>query len=205
MEFKRESPTGRLVAIEPNVGRPTGRSTLAEASQVELHAALCRDVLVLSMARLPEQSDGVKWIHLLGDFQSTFHHLRRGELDLRDWLESVRGRKVHAVFRLGIPYLSSIPWVLASGSPSGKGLGGFRSSSRRGGLDGSLPDSDRFRSGSLSDEIGRRRVPMANLSTVSSDGFVRDTVDMCDPLLEIAGEPHCLTVIEHASQAHGAR
>ena len=36
LEMKRDARTGRLAIIEPNVGRPTGRSAIAEAGGVEL-------------------------------------------------------------------------------------------------------------------------------------------------------------------------
>jgi predicted ATP-grasp superfamily ATP-dependent carboligase len=36
LEMKRDTRTGRHVIIEPNIGRPTGRSALAEAGGVEL-------------------------------------------------------------------------------------------------------------------------------------------------------------------------
>src|SRR5574341_1720855 len=36
VEMKLDQQTGELVLIEPNVGRPTGRSAMAEANGVEL-------------------------------------------------------------------------------------------------------------------------------------------------------------------------
>ncbi len=42
LEMKRDVRTGRLMIIEPNVGRPTGRSAIAEAGGVELvYTAYC--------------------------------------------------------------------------------------------------------------------------------------------------------------------
>jgi D-aspartate ligase len=118
LEFKRESGTGRLVAIEPNVGRPTGRSTLAEASGVELHTALYRDALGIPTPPMTGQSDGVKWMHLLRDVQSALHYLRRRELSLRDWFRSVRGRKVHAILSIRDP----MPFVYSVGRAFGVAL-----------------------------------------------------------------------------------
>ena len=40
----------------------------------------------------------VKWIHFRRDFQSAVYYWRRGELTLKDWWNSIRGRKAKALF-----------------------------------------------------------------------------------------------------------
>jgi D-aspartate ligase len=98
LEVKRDARTGRHLVVEPNVGRPTGRSAIAEAGGVELLYAKYCDVLGLPLpAGLEQRYLGAKWIDDRRDLQSALHYWRRGELTLGDWRTSLRGRKVHAV------------------------------------------------------------------------------------------------------------
>ncbi|MDZ7267820.1 MAG: carboxylate--amine ligase [candidate division KSB1 bacterium] len=111
VEMKQEARTGRHYLIEPNIGRPTGRSAIAEAGGVELlYTAYC-DMLGRPLpAQRTQTYRGVKWIYLRRDVQSAFHYWRRGELTLRDWWRSVRGPKGYAVFswRDPLPFLSDL-------------------------------------------------------------------------------------------------
>jgi predicted ATP-grasp superfamily ATP-dependent carboligase len=95
--MKRDERTDRLLITEPNIGRPTGMSALAEAAGVELLATMYRDTLGLPLPEQRTQSyRGVKWMHVRRDAQSAFHYWRVGELSLRDWYRSVRGKKTYA-------------------------------------------------------------------------------------------------------------
>ena len=64
VEMKLDRKTGELVLIEPNVGRPTGRSAMAEASGVELLYSMYCD---LTGQPLPDgvtrDSEPLKWIY----------------------------------------------------------------------------------------------------------------------------------------------
>lgn len=98
LEMKRDSVSGRLVAIEPNVGRPTGRSASAEAAGVELHLTMYLDAVGAPIPPTATQSPSpIKWIHLLRDLQSAVYYMRRGELSVLEWIRSLRGKKVYAV------------------------------------------------------------------------------------------------------------
>ncbi len=99
LEMKRDARTGRHYVIEPNVGRPTGRSAIAEAGGVELlHTMYCDAV----GRRLPEARAqrfvGARWIYWRHDLQAALVAWQRGELRLRGWARSWRGRKAEAVF-----------------------------------------------------------------------------------------------------------
>jgi len=101
LEVKQDAEDGKYYIIEPNIGRPTGRSALAEASGVELlYSMYCE----LTGAPLPEnrtQDDStIKWIYFRRDLQSAVKYWRNGELTLRQWCQSLRGRKVDALFHL---------------------------------------------------------------------------------------------------------
>lgn len=99
LEIKKDTSTGDFFIIEPNIGRPTGRSAIAEAGGVEmLHTMYC-DILGLPLPEhRTQQYRGTKWIDLRHDFQSAFRYWRRGELTLWQWGRSWWGRKAHTLF-----------------------------------------------------------------------------------------------------------
>ncbi len=98
VEMKQDARSGRHLVIEPNIGRPTGRSAIAEAGGVELlYTAYCDMVgLPLPSARR-QRFVGTKWIDDRRDLQSALHAMRRGTLTPAGWVRSVRGPKAHAV------------------------------------------------------------------------------------------------------------
>jgi predicted ATP-grasp superfamily ATP-dependent carboligase len=99
LEVKRDERTDKYYVIEPNVGRPTGRGTIAEAGGVELLYTMYCDALGKPLPENREQQyTGVKWIYLRRDIQSAYYYWRRGLLSLKDWWHSVRGRKAYAIF-----------------------------------------------------------------------------------------------------------
>lgn len=105
LEMKRDARTGRFFVIEPNVGRPTGRSALAEAGGVELLQTMYCDALGLSVpAERTQRYLGTKWLDIRHDVQSAFYYWRAGKLTLRQLIQSWRGRKAHAVFSWRDPY-----------------------------------------------------------------------------------------------------
>ena len=104
VEMKRDERTGKHYIIEPNVGRPTGRSAIAEAGGVELLYAMYCDVVGLPMPDgLEQKYTGVKWIYLRRDLQSAAYYWRRGDLSLRKWWNSLRGQKAFALFSWSDP------------------------------------------------------------------------------------------------------
>ena len=99
VEMKRDARTGKHYIIEPNIGRPTGRSAIAEGGNVELLYAMYCDVTGRPLPTNVRQTyQGVKWIYWRRDLQSALYYWRRGDLTLRQWWQSWRGRKVYAVF-----------------------------------------------------------------------------------------------------------
>jgi D-aspartate ligase len=108
LEMKRDARTGQFLIVEPNVGRPTGRSAGAEAAGVALLYTMYCDVLGLPLPSNREQPyRGGKWIHFRSDLQSALYHWRRGELGLWEWLRSWRGVSADALFswRDPVPFL----------------------------------------------------------------------------------------------------
>ncbi len=104
LEVKRDRRTGEHYAIEANVGRPTGRSAIAEAGGVELLYTMYCHTLGLPLPNgLVQRYGGAKWIYWRQDVRSAFYYWRRGELTLREWARSWRGKKVCAVFSWSDP------------------------------------------------------------------------------------------------------
>ena len=99
VEMKQDSRTGKHYIVEPNIGRPTGRSAIAEAGGVELIYSMYCDALDLPLPAHREQKYGnTRWIYFGRDFLSALHEYRNNELTLGGWLRSLRGIKVDAIF-----------------------------------------------------------------------------------------------------------
>jgi predicted ATP-grasp superfamily ATP-dependent carboligase len=99
VEMKRDQQTGRHYIIEPNIGRPTGRSAIAEFSGVELVYTMYCDLAGLPLPHNRQQMyRGTKWIYLRRDLQSAFYYWRKGKLSIPAWIKSVWGVRQDAVF-----------------------------------------------------------------------------------------------------------
>lgn len=104
LEMKCDSRTGKYFIIEPNIGRPTSKSALAEAGGVELVYTMYCDALGWDIpVNRFQKYDNVKWAFFRRDLQSAFFYWRRGELSLLDWLKSLRRIKVDAMFSWNDP------------------------------------------------------------------------------------------------------
>lgn len=124
VELKRDVRTGRALIIEPNVGRPTGRSAIAEAGGVELLLAMYRDALGLPLPDgLTQRYQGVKWIHVARDVPSAWYYWRQGELTPGQWRQSLRGPKTDAVWSASDPR----PFLAQVGRDVREGTRGARS------------------------------------------------------------------------------
>ncbi|HEX6248367.1 MAG TPA: hypothetical protein VFZ64_10890 [Nocardioidaceae bacterium] len=134
LELKRDARTGRLMLIEANVGRPTGRSAIAEAGGVELvHTAYC-DALGLPLPQNREQRYvGAKWLDLRRDAQAATVARRRGTLTMTEWLRWVRGPKAHAIWSPRDPKPFVVDLVQASAT-------GIRAVARARGTRGAAAD-----------------------------------------------------------------
>jgi predicted ATP-grasp superfamily ATP-dependent carboligase len=99
LEMKRDVRTGRHYIVEPNVGRATGRSAIAEAGGVDLHYAMYADLAGVPMpVDLEQHYTGVKWIYLRRDFQAALRQWLLGEITLREWRDSWRAPRAWADF-----------------------------------------------------------------------------------------------------------
>jgi D-aspartate ligase len=119
LEMKRDARSGRHFIIEPNIGRPTGRSSIAERGGVELIMTAYRDALGEPLPEARTQHyRAVKWIYWRHDLQASLVAARRGELSMRGWWRSVRGPKIEAVgaWRDPLPFLVDGWRTLATGA-----------------------------------------------------------------------------------------
>jgi len=99
VEFKKDERSGKYFIIEPNIGRPTGRSAIAEAGGVEILYTMYCDAVGYPMPKnIIQQYQGVKWMGIRRDLQSALYHWRQGDLTIRDWWKSVKGKKTYALF-----------------------------------------------------------------------------------------------------------
>ena len=119
VEMKRDARSGRQLVIEPNVGRPTGRSAIAEAGGVELLYTMYCDATgrPLPEARV-QRYVGARWIYWCHDFQAALHAWWGGRLTLREWARSWSGRKAEAVLAWSDP----MPFVLDLARSARRGL-----------------------------------------------------------------------------------
>jgi predicted ATP-grasp superfamily ATP-dependent carboligase len=110
VEMKRDLD-GRHWIVEPNIGRPTGRSAIAENGGVELVLSAYLDALGEPLPDAIEQRyRGVKWIYWRHDLQSAIVHARRGDLTVQGWWRSIRGRRIEAVgsWRDPMPFVADL-------------------------------------------------------------------------------------------------
>lgn len=103
VEFKRDANTGEYFIVEPNIGRPTGRSAIAEGGNVALLYTMYCDLIgePLPPNREQDYQQPVKWVHLRRDLQSALYYWRHGELTVGQWWASLRGKKAFAVWSWG--------------------------------------------------------------------------------------------------------
>jgi D-aspartate ligase len=119
LEMKQDERDGRHWIIEPNVGRATGRSAIAEAGGVELLLTQYCDQLDLPLPHDREQRDtGAKWIYLRWDLQASLVAMARGRLTPAAWWRSMRGPKFYAAWSRRDP----LPFVLDFCAPAERRL-----------------------------------------------------------------------------------
>jgi D-aspartate ligase len=104
LEVKRDPRSGQFVIVEPNVGRPTGRSAAADAEGIELLYTHYCDALGWPLPARHEQGPRSRsWIYLRQDVQSAVQHVRAGDLSVPAWLRSLSGCRQDVMFRLDDP------------------------------------------------------------------------------------------------------
>ena len=104
VEMKYDARSDLYVVIEPNVGRPTGRSAIADGGGVELlYTAYCDAVGLAVPEPQVQRATTNKWVYLRHDIQAAIAGMRAGELTPRAWIQSLRGPKTFAVWSRSDP------------------------------------------------------------------------------------------------------
>ena len=104
LELKRDPRGGPPVVIEPNVGRPTGRSALADRSGVELLYGMYSEAIGEPLPALAAQPAATAtWVHLRADLQAGLAEVRSGDTTVRRWLDSYRRPLLEAVWSSSDP------------------------------------------------------------------------------------------------------
>jgi D-aspartate ligase len=99
LEVKRDTRTGQALIVEPNLGRPTGRSAIVEEGGVELLLSAYRDALGEPLPPNTTQTfGGARWIYWRHDLQAALVAMGSGRLSPAAWWRSVRGPAYEAVF-----------------------------------------------------------------------------------------------------------
>ena len=104
LDMKFDNRLGKYLIVEPNILRPTGRSTTAEAGGVELIYTMYCDAANLTLPINRIQNYGnAKWVHLRRDFQAFLFLRKKGKLSFKEWTDSLKGKKSHSLFSLKDP------------------------------------------------------------------------------------------------------
>jgi D-aspartate ligase len=99
LEVKRDTRTGQALIVEPNLGRPTGRSAIVEEGGVELLLSAYQDALGEPLPPNTTQTyGGARWIYWRHDLQAALVAVAAGRLSPLGWWRSVRGPAYEAVF-----------------------------------------------------------------------------------------------------------
>lgn len=99
LEMKYDARADRYYIIEPNVGRPTGRSAAADAAGVHLIYTQYCDALGLPLpASAGQPARGARWIYFRQDCQAAVHEWRHGALTPSAWVRSLGGVTSDALF-----------------------------------------------------------------------------------------------------------
>jgi D-aspartate ligase len=96
-EFKRDAQDNCLKLIELNA-RYWQQNALAEACEVNFARINYLDLMNKRPTPVTKYQTGIKWINRYMDFSSFLAYHREGELSVRAWQKSLRGKKVYADF-----------------------------------------------------------------------------------------------------------
>lgn len=106
IEFKYDPRVNDYKLIEINT-RPVNTIGLAIAAGVNLPLIGLRDASGETQEVVDNWQDGVIWIRLLQDFAAARELRRSGRLTFSSWLQSLRGKRIHAVLAFDdlVPFL----------------------------------------------------------------------------------------------------
>jgi D-aspartate ligase len=108
VEFMQDPRDNQFKLLEVNP-RVWGWHTLAIATGIDMPYLLYQDLLGEEI-EVSLSYNHTKWVRLITDIPTSFHEIMKGDLKLRDYITSMRGRKIDAVLSLKdpLPFLAEI-------------------------------------------------------------------------------------------------
>jgi D-aspartate ligase len=97
IEFKFDSKSKQYKLIEINT-RPVNTTGISIGCGVNLPLIAYRDATGAEQAPVTDWQDGVVWIWLSRDMSAARQLRKLGKTSYRQWLRSIRGKRVHAIF-----------------------------------------------------------------------------------------------------------
>ncbi|HZG71980.1 MAG TPA: hypothetical protein VEY51_10650, partial [Chondromyces sp.] len=101
-EFKRDPRDGELKFIEINA-RTWLWHSLSEACGIDLSYLYYLEMTGQHPKPRLKQEEGITWVYLVRDFLSVWEKRQEGHYSIRQWLKTLRGKKVYALFSLYDP------------------------------------------------------------------------------------------------------
>jgi len=97
IEFKFDTDEEKYKLIEINT-RPVNTTGLSIGCGVNLPLIAFRDAIGEEQTPVEDWLDNVVWLHLGEDVAAALELRRRGRLTIGEWLNSIRGKRFHAIF-----------------------------------------------------------------------------------------------------------
>lgn len=109
VEFKKDLRDGEFKFIEVNA-RPWWQIRLSTRCGVDLPYIAYMDALGIEIEKQHTWKEGVKWINMANDVRSSLKGIHKGELSIKDWINSYRGENEFAVLDIEDPF----PFIIHS-------------------------------------------------------------------------------------------
>ena len=111
VEFMMDPRDGKYKLIEVNP-RVWGWHTLAIYAGVNFPYLLYQDMTGQPL-EVPLPSDGLKWVRLSTDIPTVFWEIVKGNMKVKDYVASMKGKKKEAVFSLHdpLPFIAEIMMI----------------------------------------------------------------------------------------------
>ena len=99
----------KLLEVNPRIW---GWHTLAIAARVDLPYLLYLDMLGEKI-EIPIPIEKMKWVRLTTDIPTVFIEIVKGNMNIRDYFTSMKGKKEFALFSLGdpLPFIAEIAMI----------------------------------------------------------------------------------------------
>jgi predicted ATP-grasp superfamily ATP-dependent carboligase len=112
VEYKFDHRDKNFKIIEPTVGRPNLQSFVSVINGVNIPYIAYRNLVGENSKKIhqPDYKNPTKWINEWSDYESARFYMKRGDLNLLEWIKSIRGPKRFALWSVSdpLPFLYSL-------------------------------------------------------------------------------------------------